>query len=192
MFTSKLLLYGFGLASAVLLTALTVACQKSAAPAGEGSADENGAPRDPSKILPLGVEAPDFTATTDEGATVVLADLRGKQNVVLIFYPGNETPGCTTQLCTARDDWSAYQKNDVAVFGVNPASVASHAAFRKNHNFPFPLISDGDGQLVRSYGSRGIGGLVTRTVYGIGREGKVVFAERGMPATERILAAFSN
>ena len=72
--------------------------------------------------LPVGTPAPDFTALDDSGRTVALSALRGR-NVVLVFYPGDDTPGCTKQLCQFRDDWSQAVARHVEVFGVNPQSA---------------------------------------------------------------------
>jgi peroxiredoxin Q/BCP len=140
-------------------------------------------------MLTVGSTAPNFTAQDDRGQTVKLADFSGKKNVVLIFYPMNETPGCTAQLCTARDDWKKYQEAGVQVFGVNTADQESHRKFAENHNFPFPLLADTEGAIVKDFGARGLMGMVKRTVYVIGKDGRILFAERGMPSTQTILAA---
>jgi peroxiredoxin Q/BCP len=185
----KLFLYSMTFAVAIAVALTATACL-STAPDGDGSKNSEGIARDPAEILAMGDMAPSFDVKDQEGTSRRLADLIGKSNVVLIFYPGNETPGCTAQLCTARDDWKRYKEAGVQVFGVNPADAESHADFAKNHSFPFPLLADVDGRMVRDYGTRGLGGVVKRTVYGIDQEGKIVFAQRGTPATTDILAAF--
>src|SRR5512132_1669505 len=93
-------------------------------------------------LLSLGSPAPDFTLNEDTGARVKLSEWLAKGPVVLVFYPMDETPGCTKQLCEIRDHWSEFQQKGVAVFGVNPGSAASHAKFRENQNYPFPLLVD--------------------------------------------------
>jgi peroxiredoxin Q/BCP len=172
--------------------ALTTGCTGSSSAAKTPNASVD-APADSTKsdseMLKVGDTAPAFEATTDTGETVRLADYRGKQNVVLVFYPGDNTPGCTSQLCAIRDDWADFTGKDVAVFGVNPADVASKKKFTGKYNFPFPLIPDTDKKLVRAYGTAGLL-FTTRTVYGIDKEGKIVFAERGMPDNSKILASF--
>lgn len=146
---------------------------------------------DTGKMLSIGTTAPLFKAVDDSEKEIVLQDLLNQTNVVLIFYPMNETPGCTKQLCTARDDWEKYKSKNVMVFGVNPASSESHREFRENYDFPFPLLADVNKEIVRAYGTEGF--IATkRTVYGIDKSGKIVFAERGMPSTEEILAAFGE
>ena len=134
--------------------------------------------------------APDFTAITHEGATVRLADLRGKQQVVLVFYPGDNTPVCTQQLCELRDDWGALQSADTVVFGVNPASEARHAQFAAKHHLPFPLLADTGSRIAAVYGCSALLGLfIRRTVYVIDKRGYVIFAQRGKPAVTAIRAA---
>src|ERR1700677_3945292 len=91
--------------------------------------------------LPVGQDAPDFTLRDQDGNPVSLAELRGK-NVVLVFYPADETTLCTKQLCEFRDNWALAQSKDAVVFGVNPADETKHARFLANHSFPFPLLAD--------------------------------------------------
>ena len=141
-------------------------------------------------LLPPGSEAPDFTLADDAGRRARLWDFRGKQAVVLVFYPMDETPGCRRQLCEIRDQWAMFQTRGVALFGVNPGSPASHARFRQNHRFPFPLLVDQGKKLARLYGSGGL--LVRRTVYAIDKSGRIAFAARGKPEPSRILAALPS
>src|SRR5271170_7278008 len=89
--------------------------------------------------LPVGQDAPDFSLRDQDGNLVSLSALRGK-NVVLVFYPADETSLCTKQLCEFRDNWALVQSKDAVVFGVNPASEKKHAKFCANHKFPFALL----------------------------------------------------
>ena len=98
-----------------------------------------------------GQPAPDFELESDEGETVRLADLRGKP-VVLYFYPKDDTPGCTTQACSIRDEWSEFERAGAVVLGVSPDSEESHAKFRQKHGLPFTLLADPDHQLTEQYG----------------------------------------
>ena len=119
-----------------------------------------------------------------------MEDYKGEKNVVLIFYPKNKTPGCTKQLCTARDDYSQYNDVDAAVFGVNPADADAHQSFVDKYDFPFPLLVDESMKIADAYGAKGlIPGVPKRTVVAIGKDGRVAFAERGMPSTSKIVAA---
>jgi peroxiredoxin Q/BCP len=136
--------------------------------------------------LSVGSPAPDFEAVDQTGKTVKLSSLKGSP-VVLVFYPGDDTPGCTRQLCEFRDRWSAYKAAGVAVFGVNPQGAASHTKFAKKFEFPFPMLVDRGAEIAGAYHAGGW--LVRRTVYGIGADGRVAFAERGSPTPDLVLAA---
>ena len=136
--------------------------------------------------LPVGTPAPDFTALDDAGRTVSLSALRGR-NVVLVFYPGDDTPGCTKQLCQFRDDWSQAVARHVEIFGVNPQSAAPHQKFREKFRFPFPLLIDAGRKIASLYHANGL--IVKRTVYLIGPDGQILFSRRGMPAPAEVLAA---
>ncbi|MDX2177412.1 MAG: peroxiredoxin [Candidatus Sumerlaeia bacterium] len=141
-------------------------------------------------MLAIGTAAPAFTTKDNTGNTVSIADYKGAKNVVLVFYPGNNTPVCTAQLCEIRDEFANFEAKDTVVFGVNDASVESHAKFAGKNEFPFPLLVDADGKITSAYGSRGLLGITKRTVYGIDKNGVIVFAERGRPSPDKVLAAF--
>ena len=146
-------------------------------------------------MLNIGEPAPDFDLEDENGQGVRLADFRGKSSVVLMFYPADNTPGCTKQLCTARDDYDKYVAAGVAVFGVNPGSVSNHKKFSEKHGFKTPLLLDAGGKVSRAYDALmpvPIITLVNRTVAGIDRDGIVRFYERGMPSTATILEGLST
>ena len=136
--------------------------------------------------LPVGSPAPEFSAEDDSGRTIKLSGLRGKY-VVLVFYPGDDTPGCTKQLCQFRDNWDAAKKLGVEVFGVNPQGPGPHTKFRSKFKLPFPLLVDKGQKIAQAYNAHGL--IVKRTVYLIGRDGTILFARRGMPAPSEVLAA---
>ena len=140
-------------------------------------------------LIPVGTAAPDFTAATNDGTTVHLADLRGRKRVVLVFYPGDGTPVCTSQLCALRDNWTSLLAENAVIYGVNPAAIGSHAAFASRNNLPFPLIVDMKGEISARYGCRAIFGIVKRTVYILDQQGKVAWVKRGNPLPEEILRA---
>ena len=140
-------------------------------------------PRDP---LPIGSKAPDFTLPTEAGKKIKLSGLRGK-NVVLVFYPGDDTLICRKQLCEFRDAWPDVRGKNIVIFGVNPQNAESHRDFRARYAFPFPLLVDRDQQVAALYNSDG--SMVNRTVYLIGPDGKIRYARRGMPQPEEVLAA---
>lgn len=139
-----------------------------------------------SSPLPAGAPAPDFTLPDDQGRNVTLSQLRGK-SVVLVFYPGDDTPGCTKQLCQFRDDWAEARERGVEVFGVNPQSAPKHQKFRGKFHFPFALLVDKGQKVAELYHANGL--IVKRTVYLIGPDGKIRFARRGMPKPSEVLAA---
>lgn len=140
-------------------------------------------------LLAVGAAAPGFALPDDAGREVRLADFRGRQGVVLVFYPGDGTPVCTRQLCDLRDSLGALQARGIAVLGINGWSAESHRRFREKHALPFPLLVDRQGKMQKAYHAH-LPGMVRRTVYGIDREGRIVFARRGRPPVETILAAF--
>ena len=140
-------------------------------------------PRDP---LPVGSKAPDFSLATQAGRKVKLSALHGK-NVVLVFYPGDDTMICRKQLCEFRDAWPDIRGLNVVVFGINPQSAESHREFHDRNKFPFPLLVDDDQQVAALY--RSDGAMVNRTVYLIGPDGLIRYARRGMPQPQEVLAA---
>jgi peroxiredoxin Q/BCP len=143
-------------------------------------------------MLQIGDAAPDFALQDENGNTVRLADFRGKSSVVLMFYPADSTPGCTKQLCAARDDYDKYQAAGVAVFGVNPGSERAHKKFSEQHGLRTPLLLDDGGKVSRAYDALmpiPLLTIVNRTVVGIDRDGVVRFSQRGMPPTSTILEA---
>lgn len=145
----------------------------------------------PSHMLEVGDTAPDFSLMDESGKLAHLGEHRGKNNVVLIFYPGDKTPGCTKQLCAVRDQFELFTADDTVVFGVNPQDAESHKRFINKHNFPFPLLVDREKRVISAYACKGL--LMTkRTVYAINKDGIIVFATRGMPSNEEILKAFKG
>jgi peroxiredoxin Q/BCP len=144
--------------------------------------------------MTIGDPAPEFTLASSDGRTVSLSAFRGTSPVVLIFYPKDQTPGCTAQLCAARDDAAEYAAAGAAVFGVNGDSAASHEKFIAKHALSMPLLIDPGLAVAKAYDAViGIGPLkiVNRTVVGIDRDGKVAFYQRGTPKTAAILAALA-
>ena len=101
--------------------------------------------------LKEGDEAPDFTASTQDGSEVSLHDHRGKP-VVLYFYPKDNTPGCTVEACDFRDNWQALQAAGAVVLGVSTDSAKTHGNFARRFKLPFTLIADPDRRVVNAYG----------------------------------------
>jgi peroxiredoxin Q/BCP len=136
--------------------------------------------------LPVGSKAPDFTAVDEAGHAVSLASLRGR-NVVLVFYPGDDTSVCTKKLCEFRDRWGEAEAKNVAVVGVNPWSSSSHRKFREKFRFPFPLLVDAGQKIAALYHANGL--FIKRTVYLIGPDGVIRYGKRGKPEPDEVLAA---
>lgn len=149
----------------------------------------DGTRREPYQLLRVGDKAPGFSLKDHDGNAVTLMEFSGKKNVVLVFYPRDNTPGCTKQLCAIRDQFALFVDSETVVYGINPQGSGSHSDFVDKHGFPFPLLVDHEKKAVSDYGCKGT--LMTkRTVYGIDKEGMIVFARRGAPSNEEILRAF--
>jgi peroxiredoxin Q/BCP len=148
-----------------------------------------------------GKPAPDFELTSDSGETVKLSDLRGKQ-VVLYFYPKDDTPGCTTQARGIRDAWGEFQRAGAVVLGVSPDDESSHVKFKEKYELPFALLADTGHRTADDYGvwvEKNYGGKtymgVERSTFVIDEEGKVAKVLRKVkPDThaDDVLAALSE
>ena len=130
--------------------------------------------------LPAGIPAPDFELPDDTNTQRKLSDLHGK-NVVLYFYPKDDTPGCTKEACNFRDDYSAYEKAGIVILGISPDSVQSHVKFKKKFQLPFPLLADEEHKvcdLYQVWGPKKFMGReyqgVLRTTFLIDENGKIV------------------
>lgn len=138
-----------------------------------------------SQPLAVGTPAPDFTLPDQDGKVVTLAGLKG-HNVVLVFYPADDTSVCTKQLCEFRDRWPLVQQKNAVVFGMNPGK--KHRQFREKYELPFSLLFDPGQKVGASYRARGLV-VPRRTVYLIGPDGTIRYARRGKPEPEEVLAA---
>ena len=126
-----------------------------------------------------GKAAPAFTLPDQSGKNVSLKDFAGK-NVVLYFYPKDDTPGCTKEACGFRDGWKELQKLGAVVLGVSADNAASHQKFISKYKLPFTLLSDADRKVMEKYGAYGekmmygkkTTGVIRSTVW-IGPDGKV-------------------
>lgn len=101
-------------------------------------------------ILESGI-APDFVLRDDKNIPRKLSDYRGKP-VLLYFYPKDDTPGCTTEACNFRDDYSAYEKAGVVILGVSADTVESHVKFKEKYHLPFTLLADPEHKVIEAYG----------------------------------------
>lgn len=103
------------------------------------------------KMLEVGMKAPDFTLLDKRGNSVSLSDFLGKK-VVLYFYPKDNTPGCTRQACAFAQNHSNFEDKNVVVIGISKDSVASHLKFAEKYELPFVLLSDPELQAIQAYG----------------------------------------
>jgi len=122
----------------------------------------------PELKLKEGDSAPAFTATTTEGRQTSLSDFKGK-NVVLYFYPRDDTPGCTKESCAFRDEIANFERKGAVVLGVSTDSAKSHAKFKEKYNLPFPLVADEDKRIVQAYGAWGQKSFLGRKYMGTHR-----------------------
>lgn len=118
--------------------------------------------------LKEGAVAPDFSAASSGGGKISLAGLRGK-NVILYFYPRDDTPGCTKEACAFRDHFAAFKKKGAVVLGVSTDSVKSHDKFVEKFKLPFTLLADEDKKIVEDYGVWGEKKFMGRKYMGVHR-----------------------
>lgn len=112
--------------------------------------------------------APEFSTNANGGGKISLAGFKGK-NVILYFYPKDDTPGCTKEACAFRDNFSEFKKRGAIVLGVNPDSVKSHDKFVEKFKLPFTLLADEDKKIVEAYGVWGEKSFMGRKYQGVYR-----------------------
>ncbi len=134
--------------------------------------------------LKEGDAAPDFSALNEKSQTLSLADYRGKK-LVLYFYPKDDTPGCTAESCSLRDNYASFQAKGYEVLGVSPDSVKKHIKFQEKYSLPFNLLADEDHAVSLAYGVWGPKKFMGRAYDGIHRT-TFVIDETGR--IERIIA----
>lgn len=132
------------------------------------------------------IPAPDFSLADESGKLRKLSDYLGKP-VILYFYPKDDTPGCTVEACSFRDDYSIYRAAGVVILGVSPDSVKSHARFKEKYNLPFILLADEDHKVCELYGVWALKKMmgreymgVLRTTFLIGPDGKILKVFEGV------------
>jgi peroxiredoxin Q/BCP len=134
-------------------------------------------------MFETGTLAPDFTLESDGSGPVSLSDFRGKK-VVLYFYPKDDTPGCTTEACNFRDDYSEITATGAVVLGISPDSIKSHRSFKNKYELPFLLLSDPDHKVADVYGAWGPKKMMGKSYVGIIRSTFVI------DETGKIMRAF--
>ena len=139
-----------------------------------------------------GDQAPEFSVATQEGSQVSLSDYKGK-NVVLYFYPRDDTPGCTKEACGFRDEFRTLEEKGAVVLGVSTDSVKSHEKFARKFKLPFTLLADEDKKIVEAYGVWGRKSFMGRKYMGthrvtflIGGDGKIKRIWREVKPAEHV------
>jgi len=127
-------------------------------------------------VLEPGQDAPDFTLPDQDGNEVTLSALRGRP-VVVYFYPKDDTPGCTTQACDIRDQWTEFEAAGAVVLGISPDTVESHDRFRAKHELPHTLLADPDKQVMEPWGAWGEKTLYGKKTVGVIRSTVLVDAD---------------
>ena len=148
-------------------------------------------------VLQNGDPAPDFTLSSDTGATVKLSDFRGKR-VVLYFYPKDDTSGCTAQSCGFRDNYVQIEERNAVVLGISPDGVKSHQKFKTKYDLPFTLLVDADHQVAEAYGVWGQKSFMGKKFMGIIRshflvdeQGNIADAQVKVSPTESVERALA-
>lgn len=124
----------------------------------------------------VGEKAPDFTLQNQDGKNVTLSQYKGK-NIVLYFYPKDMTPGCTTQACDFRDEYSEFEKLNTVVLGVSPDPIERHQKFIEKHGLPFPLLADTENEVAKLYDVWKLKKMFGNEFYGIERSTFIIDAE---------------
>lgn len=143
-------------------------------------------------MIKEGDQAIDFTLEATNGETVTLSDFKGK-NVVLFFYPKDQTPGCTREACDFRDAYQEFSDLNTVILGISKDSIASHQKFVEKQNLPFLLLSDPEGEVCEKYGvikDKNMFGRkykgIERSTFVIDKEGKIAKAYRKVKVADHV------
>lgn len=114
------------------------------------------------------MKTPSFTLKDQNGDEHTLADYRGKW-VVVYFYPKDDTPGCTKEACSFRDNFAVFKENNIKIFGISKDSVASHKKFKEKYHLTFTLLSDPEGEVADAFGATGMKNMFGKKYFGVKR-----------------------
>jgi thioredoxin-dependent peroxiredoxin len=129
----------------------------------------------------VGDKAPEFSAAASDGSTVDLKNYVGKSNVVLYFYPKDNTPGCTKEACGIRDTFGEFKGLNATVFGVSFDSVESHKKFIADYKLPFVLLADTDKKVAKAYGIASDATMMApRVTFIIDKQGKIAYVNKAV------------
>jgi peroxiredoxin len=131
-----------------------------------------------------GEKAPSFELDSTHGR-IALTSRLVQAAVLLVFYPADDSPVCTRQLCDYRDHLQDFAGLGVDVLAINPESLDSHRAFARKHGLPFPLLSDPTREVCRAYGAVGLLGMTRRSLFLIGHSGRVAYRKTDLPIFHR-------
>lgn len=131
-------------------------------------------------IPDVGETAPDFTLQSTDGE-ITLSKRVCNGAVLLVFYPGDDTPVCTKQLCNYRDNLDTFADLGVEVLAINPQTDESHRKFATKHRLPFPLLSDPGGKVCKEYGALNFLGMAKRALVLVGKDRKVKWRQTSLP-----------
>ncbi len=150
-------------------------------------------------LVEEGSTAPDFELKSDDGRTYSLSQFRGKKDVVLYFYPKDDTPGCTKEACSFRDSFSRFSGKNVQVLGVSLDDLDSHTKFRTKYDLNFPLLSDPSHKVSEAYGVYKLKSMYGKDFWGIERStfiidkrGKITKAYRRVQVDGHVDAVLEN
>lgn len=139
--------------------------------------------------LAVGAKAPDFDLPATGGRQIKLGDFKGK-NLIIVFYPKDQTPGCTQQLCALRDDTEMFKALNTEFIASNPDSVESHERFCAAQNYQFPILVDADRGMAKAYHAlKEDGKGIQRTVYILDKDGVIRYAKQGLPPDTELAEA---
>jgi len=144
--------------------------------------------------LNVGDMAPDFELKDKDGKPVRLSNYRGKQSVVVYFYPKDDTPGCTAQACSFRDSYEDFKSLGAEVIGISSDTGKAHVRFAEKYNLPFVLLSDAGGKVRKAYGASDLMGLIPgRVTFVVDKEGVIVHKfDSQLNATRHVREAMSK
>lgn len=127
-----------------------------------------------SQMLEPGAQVPEFKLPDQNGNMFDISSVLGKKKLVIYFYPKDETPGCTKEACTFRDDFSTFEKSDAMIIGISGQSVQSHKEFADKYNLPFTLLSDKDNTVRKMFGVK-TSPIPGRVTFVVDKTGHVVY-----------------
>lgn len=143
-------------------------------------------------LIEVGSEAPDIQAKSGSGKDFRLSDLKGSRRAMLVFYPKDFTSGCTTQLVHVQQSLDDIRKAGVEPFGVNPDDAESHGKFCDAYDLEFELLVDENKTAAEAYGAVKPEGGILRSVFVVGQDGKIMFAQEGAPSWDDVLDAIEK